>query len=63
MKKNYTIKQIIEHLSGYPEDATVELMTVQPVKLVGFVFQKKDKSKQVVEIRLPKPSETGSEKK
>jgi len=54
MKKTYTLKQIIEHLGGYPEDATVELTTIQPVKVVGFVFQKKDGTKQVVEIRTHK---------
>ena len=54
MKKTYTLKQILDHLSRYPEDATVELMTKQPVKVVGFVFQKRDGTKQVVEIRTPK---------
>jgi hypothetical protein len=54
MKKTYTLKQILDHLSRYPEDATVELMTKQPVKVVGFVFEKRDGTKQVVEIRTPK---------
>ena len=53
MKKTYTLKQILDHLSRYPEDATVELMTKQPVKVVGFVFEKRDGTKQVVEIRTP----------
>ena len=58
MKKTYPLKQILAHLGGYPEDATVELTTIQPVKVVGFVFQKKDGTKQVVEIRTPKNNDS-----
>ena len=60
MKKTYTLKQILAHLGGYPEDATVELTTIQPVKVVGFVFQKKDGAKQVVEIRVPKGADAAA---
>ncbi len=34
----------------------MELMTIQPAKIVGFVFQKKDGTKQVVEVRVSKAS-------
>ena len=54
MKRDITIPQIIEELKKYPPEAKITVLTVEEVKVVGFVLQKKNGSKQILEITLPK---------
>jgi hypothetical protein len=57
MKRDVTIKQIIETLKKYPPDATVTLLTKNEVEIVGFVLRHKDGSNQIAHI-TPAPKET-----
>ena len=54
MKRDITLPQIIEDLKKYPPDAKITVLTLEEVKIVGFVVQKKNGSKQILEITLPK---------
>ena len=57
MKRNITIREIIAQLKKYPEDTTVTVTTKQELKVVGFVFQRPDGQRQIVEMKPPKPAE------
>jgi phage terminase large subunit-like protein len=53
MKKEILLKEIIAQLAEYPEDATVTVTTKQELKVVGFVFQRLDGQRQIVEFKVP----------
>mgnify|MGYP001038763395 CR=1 FL=1 len=57
MKRNITIREIIAQLKKYPEDTTVTVTTKQELKVVGFVFQRPDGQRQIVEMKPPKTAE------
>lgn len=50
MRREVSIKQIIEALKKYPPETTVTVMTKQQVEIVGFVLKLKDGGKQITEI-------------
>ncbi len=57
MKREMTLKEIMAQLEQYPEDTTVTVTTKQELKVVGFVFQRGDGQRQIVEMKPPKPAE------
>ena len=57
MKREITLKEIVAQLTEYPEDTTVTVTTKQELKVVGFVFQRSDGQRQIVEMKPPKTAE------
>ena len=57
MKREITLKEIIAQLKEYPEDITVTVSTKQELKVVGFVFQRPDGQRQIVEMKPPNTAE------
>ncbi len=51
MKREITLKEIIAQLEEYPEDTTVTVSTKQELNVVGFVFQRPDGQRQIVEVK------------
>jgi hypothetical protein len=57
MKREITLKEIVAQLKEYPEDTTLTVTTKQELKVVGFVFQRPDGQRQIVEMKPPKLAE------
>ena len=57
MKREITLEEIMAQLEQYPENTTVTVTTRQELKLVGFVFQRPDGQRQIVETKPLKLAE------
>ena len=54
MKRDITVKEIIEELQQLPPEAKITVDTKLDMRIVGFVLAKKDNARQISEIILPK---------
>ena len=59
MKREIPISQIIEHLKEYPVSTKITIDTKSEVTIAGFIIQRKDGSKQLSELEVPKEAIKG----
>lgn len=59
MKRDIPLKEVIEQLREYPEDAKITVFTKEEMKIIGFVLQKKNGSRQIVEIARAEANRKG----
>ena len=54
MKRTITVKEAIDQLKEYSENSKITINTKEDVKIIGFVFQNKNGSKQIADIEIIK---------
>jgi len=54
VKRDITVKEIIEELKQLPPEAKITVDTKLEMRVVGFVLAKKDNARQISEIITPK---------